>query len=268
MKAHWLAMLFPTLLSGQNLVGTVTAVDTRNALPQVTVLAILQIASHKVPPVMYRAETDSSGNYAITAAPGLYRLCVQGGNAYFDPCQWGGKLLATVPQAGKATFPIQLARGEKFILRVHDSKGFLKQDEKQKLRGDSLSVAVTDAGGTRVLLPILFEDDLIRDYGTVVPANLALNLAVAARGRAILQDKDGHVPEPKGVPFTAVPHGRQDAESCHPVRQAGESGVASSFFKLADSSGAQVSKPGTAIPVSVAAGQKAATITLSVTGGN
>lgn len=42
--------------------------------------------------------------------------------------------------------------------------------------------------------------------------------------------------------------------------------VASSFFKLADSNGAAFSRPGTAIPVTVPAGQKAPTIRLSVTG--
>lgn len=44
--------------------------------------------------------------------------------------------------------------------------------------------------------------------------------------------------------------------------------VASSFFKLADSSGAAFSRPGTAIPVMIPAGQKAPTIRLSVTGRN
>jgi hypothetical protein len=43
--------------------------------------------------------------------------------------------------------------------------------------------------------------------------------------------------------------------------------VASSFFKLADSSGAQFSKPGIAIPVYVPAGQVPVTVRLSVTGG-
>jgi hypothetical protein len=42
--------------------------------------------------------------------------------------------------------------------------------------------------------------------------------------------------------------------------------VASSFFKLADSSGMQFSRPGMAIPVSVRAGQEAATVRLSVAG--
>jgi hypothetical protein len=188
--------------AAQNLSGTVAAADTGAPLTGVTVTAILRPASFSQVPAVYRSAADSSGNYAITAPPGQYLLCArpQLQSLYLDPCQWGRPVSATVGTTA-VPVPFSLQKGVLFIVRVHDPNQLLPQAE--TVPGAAVSALVTGASANQFLLPVVYEDGLVRDYGTVVPADVPMNLTISS-ATVVLADATGTALAPTAVTFEAL----------------------------------------------------------------
>ena len=128
---------------------------------------------------------------------------MQGAGLYLDPCIWGGAPTAAVTAAQPASVALRLTKGWRFILRVHDVEGLLPQLE--TVRGQGVSVSVAGASGGPVLLPLIFDDGKVRDYGAVVPQNIAMKATVAASAHLDLADGTGAAPSAQGVAFQASP---------------------------------------------------------------
>jgi hypothetical protein len=156
--------------------------------------------SIKQKPVMVEATTDTAGKYAMTIPPGAYQLCAHNTNLYLNPCQWGGAPAITITTGIPATVSMKLAKGSRFILRVHDSKQVLKRVE--SVHGDAISAVVTGPAGLLLLLPIASDNGRTRDYTAVVPANAPLRLSLGTPKVAV-SDRTGAGVNPQGIPFQA-----------------------------------------------------------------
>jgi hypothetical protein len=193
------AFVFPAVMLAQSLTGTVTGIDTGLPIAGATVVAIQKVRPLSAQPAVLSARTDRNGVYSVAAGAGGYRLCVQGAGLYLDPCQWGGAVIATIAGADATAAPLKLTKGGQFIVRVHDDKQLLRQAE--AIRGQSVSVTIVDASGTRFLLPMTYDDGRVRDYGAVVPINAQMRAMVNGAGGFLLNDAAGAALSPQGVPF-------------------------------------------------------------------
>jgi hypothetical protein len=202
--------------AAQNLSGTVTAADTGAPLTGVTVTAILRPASFSQVPAIYRSAVDSSGNYAITAPPGQYLLCArpQLQSLYLDPCQWGRPVSATVG-ATAVPVPFSLQKGVRFIVRVHDPNQLLPQAE--AVPGAAVSASVASASVSQLLLPVVYGDGLVRDYGTVVPTNVPMSVTISS-ATVVLADGTGTALAPTAVTFEALQSDLGSAPGAPPGR--------------------------------------------------
>jgi hypothetical protein len=184
--------------------GTLTAADTGAPLPGASVVAIQKSPSPGQKPTILQSLTDSDGNYTINAPPGQYTLCVHPivRSLYLDPCQWGSPPTAVVGAAADVAVPIKLQKGARFIVRVHDPKGLLAQAE--TVKGAAISAAVSGGPLTRFPLPLIYEDALIRDYGTVVPISVPLSVTVSS-GTLSLTSSSGAALSSAPIPFQILP---------------------------------------------------------------
>lgn len=104
--------------------------------------------------------------------------------------------------SGTASVPLRLQKGAWFIVRVHDTKKILPQAE--AVPGTAIHAHLTGAGIKQFPLPMVYDNGRIRDYGTVVPQNSALN-AVVSSGSVLLADKNGAAPSAQGILFQIAP---------------------------------------------------------------
>lgn len=190
-------------LQAQNLTGTVAAADTGAPLSGANVVAVLQSSSPGRQPSIFRSVADSSGRYAISAPPGQYSVCVHPGpqSLYLDPCQWGPPLSVNLG-ASAASVPLNLQKGVRFILRVHDTKRVLPQAE--TVAGTAVLVSVASPSAKQLSLPVVFSDGNVRDYGTVVPINAPMSATVSSNKVAI-SDKTGAALGASPIPFKVLP---------------------------------------------------------------
>jgi len=128
--------------SGQSLTGTVIADDTAAPLAGATVVAVQKGAQSSQSPFVYKATTDSAGQYAFVVSPSQYTVCVHNDGIYLDPCQWGGTS-ATSLTSGTASIPLRLKKGAWIIVRIHDLKGLLPAAEAVARSGVSVSLSAT-----------------------------------------------------------------------------------------------------------------------------
>ncbi len=188
-------------VSGQNLTGTVAAGDNGAPLDHATVLAIKYGATPAQPPTIYKAVTDASGHYALTASAGQYTLCIHGGGLYLDPCEWGGASVSAVA-ASAISVPLRPQKGAWLIIRIHDSGGLLPATEPLPRAG--VQAYVSAPGVKQFLLPVIFDDGRVRDYGAVVPMNVPLTAFVSSPV-VLLVDKSGAAPNPVGMALVVTP---------------------------------------------------------------
>jgi hypothetical protein len=186
-----------SVISGQNLAGTVVADDTGEPLAGATVVAVQRAAAPAYSPSIYKAIADTTGRYAVTVSPGQYTLCVHGGGLYLDPCQWGGASVSSVA-AGAASVPLRVKKGAWFIIRIHDQGGLLPATETVPRAG--VAAYLSAAGVKQFLLPVVYDNGRIRDYGAVVPINLPLT-AVVSSSSVLLTDENGAAPSATGTPL-------------------------------------------------------------------
>jgi hypothetical protein len=190
----------------QSIAGTVTATDTGAPMAGATVLAIQKSASQPAAPVIYRSVVDSSGNYAIAAAPGEYALCVHPQPAarspYLDPCQWGSPISATAGTSAVAMVPLSLQKGVLFILRVHDPMQLLPQAE--AVKGAAVSAFLAGPSVKAFPLPVVYSDSLVRDYGTVIPINVPMSASISSQ-TVMLADSSGAPLSASAIPFQVLP---------------------------------------------------------------
>ena len=180
MKRIALCISLATLLAApltslaQNLTGTVLAGDTGAPISGAMVRAVGIASSRAQPPNMYQIQTDVNGKYALTVSSGQYRLCVSGApGSYLDPCLWGGALVAA---AGGVAPTVRLQKGAMFIARVHSAHELLTQSE--IVRGAAITAHVSGGPFAQFPLPLVYESATVRDYGEVLPRNLAMTLVV------------------------------------------------------------------------------------------
>src|ERR1035437_10138031 len=186
-----------SICPAQSITGTVTAADTSAPIANATVIAIQRTALASQKPSIYKAEANSAGKYTITISPGQYQLCVQGAGSYLDPCQWGGSIILNATGAAAATAPLSLQKGALFIVRAHDAAQLLAQAE--TLHGAGMRAYVTSSSIKQFVLPLMFDNGRIRDYGAVVPMNLPLT--VIAASSVPLTDQTGAALSPLGISF-------------------------------------------------------------------
>jgi hypothetical protein len=196
------ALLYP--LAAQTPSGTLTTADTGAPVPGASVVAIQKSPSPGQKPTILQSLTDSDGNYTINAPPGQYTLCVHPvvRSLYLDPCQWGSPPIAVVGTPAPVPVPIKLQKGARFIVRVHDPNGLLAQAE--TVKGAAISAALSGGPLTRFPLPLIYEDNLIRDYGTVVLISVPLNVTVSS-GTLSLTDSTGAALSSAPIPFQILP---------------------------------------------------------------
>ncbi len=185
------------IAAAQALSGTVTADDTGAPIGGATVVAIQKTVSHAQQPAIYWAGTDSAGRYAMTVSAGQYQLCVHGAGVYLNPCEWGAGN-RTVPVSAAATADLRLKKGAWLIVRIHDRERLMPHAE--TVRGGAVTAFV--AGGTipQFPLPLIYDHGSVRDYGAVVPMNLAMRARVVSAS-LVLNDSTGVPLGAEGVPF-------------------------------------------------------------------
>ncbi len=191
-------------LEAQSLTGSVAAADTGAPLAQASVVAVLRSGTAGQRPSIYESVTDSSGNYAISAPPGQYALCVHTlpQSLYMDPCLWGSPVAATVGASAASVVPLTLQKGVRFLVRVHDPNQFLPQAE--SVAGTAVSAFVSSASVPQFPLPVVYSDGMVRDYGTVVPINVQLSVTVSSRNVA-LAGSGGTAFGTSPMPFKVLP---------------------------------------------------------------
>jgi hypothetical protein len=172
--------------------------DTGAAIQSATVLAIPKTAALLQPPTIYRARADARGQYAMTVSAGQYSLCVHAVGLYLDPCLWGGVKTATVTPAASANVPLRLVKGAQFVLRAHDNKKLAPQAE--ALAGGRIAASVVTTAGATLRLPILYENERIRDYGAVLPLNTQFRVAVGSNHLTLVDNAGANV-GPQGISF-------------------------------------------------------------------
>jgi hypothetical protein len=199
-----LALSAVAALHAQSLTGTVTAADTGAPLAQASVVAVLRSGTPGQTPSIYESVTGSSGNYAISAPPGQYAMCVHTlpQSLYMDPCLWGSPVAVTVGASAAAVVPLSLQKGVRFLVRVHDPNQFLPQAE--SVTGTAVSASVSSASVPQCPLPMVYSDGIVRDYGTVVPINVPLSVAVSSRNVALAGSGGTAVPT-SPMPFKVLP---------------------------------------------------------------
>lgn len=192
-------------VSAQSLNGTVTASDTGSPLAGATVIAIQRPASTSQMPTIYKSVVDAGGNYALAVSTGQYQLCVRAlpapASLYLDPCQWGAPVAATMSSGSSAVVPLSLQKGVRFIVRVHDPNKLLAQAE--TLTGTAVSAFVAGPSVKQFPLQMVYSDGIVRDYGTVIPINVAMTVTISSNTVA-LSDRAGDPLSP-AMPFEVLP---------------------------------------------------------------
>jgi hypothetical protein len=72
------------------------------------------------------------------------------------------------------------------------------------VKGAAVSAALSGGPFTRFPLPLIYEDKLIHDYGTVVPVSVPLNVTVSS-GTLSLADSTGAALSSAPIPFQILP---------------------------------------------------------------
>ncbi len=179
----------------QNISGTVLASDTGAPIFGALVMAVGVTSSPSQPPVMYQARTNTSGTFTLATAAGQYRMCASGGGPYLNPCLWGG---VTTVSSGAAALNLTLQKGALFIARVHTSTQALSQTE--TVHGSAIAPQVAGGPFTSFPLPLIYESASTRDYGAILPLNLAMTLVMTSR--LSLTDSTGAAVSPQGAPLS------------------------------------------------------------------
>jgi hypothetical protein len=64
------------------------------------------------------------------------------------------------------------------MVRVHDPMQLLPQAE--VVKGAAVSASLTGPSGKFFPLPVVYSDNIVRDYGTVVPINAAMGVTISS----------------------------------------------------------------------------------------
>jgi hypothetical protein len=191
-----LLLALPGASLAQNLTGVVLAGDTGAPISGATVRAVGVTSSPAQAPSMYETQTDVNGEYALPTPVGLYRVCVSAGGPYLNPCLWGGALTVA---AGAAPSSVRLQKGAMFIARIHASHDLLAQAE--TVHGGAVNAHIAAGPFAKFPLPVVYESATVRDYGEVLPLNLAITLAVSSPLFAVM-DSAGAAAPLQGIAFT------------------------------------------------------------------
>jgi len=202
MQATLLGILLCACTPAQKLTGVLTAADTGAPIAGASILAVQQTSSRTQRPMMYSGPTDTGGNFVIQVSPGSYKLCAHAPSLYLDPCQWGSPTAAAAGAGASVSASFRLTQGGRFIVRIHDPKRLLRQQETTYQQ--TVSVSIISATAKPFCLPIVYDDGNIRDYGATVPLNIPMNALVFDGGHVTIVDAQGAALAPGGVPFQAA----------------------------------------------------------------
>jgi len=188
--------------AAQSLTGTVTAADTGTAMVGATVLAVKKPTLLSQPPTIYQSVVDSGGHFDCGIARSVCAVRPRhAASLYFDPCQWGNPVTATVGASAAAAVPLTLQKGVRFIVRVHDTKQLLSQAE--TVQGAGISASLTAPSVKLFPLPVVYSDGIVRDYGTVVPISVPMSVTISSN--LLLADKTGTPVSASAMPFQVLP---------------------------------------------------------------
>lgn len=110
---------------------------------------------------------------------------------YLNPCQWGSPTGVTVGASATSVVPFALQKGARFIVRVHDKMQVLSQAE--TVAGTAVSAFVSSAMVKRFPLPMIYSDGNVRDYGTVVPINVAMSVTISSNTVALVDNNSAPI---------------------------------------------------------------------------
>lgn len=176
--------------AAQDITGAVVAADTGLPLAGATVVAVRTPDSALEIPTVYQSAVGADGHYALNASSGHYSLCVRplAASLYMDPCQWGRPTTVNVSAATVALTPISLEKGIRLIVRVHDTKQLLPKAE--VVTGAAVAAFLTSGSVRQFPLPVVYADDIVRDYGTNIPVGVPMSVTISSRNLTLV-DKDG-----------------------------------------------------------------------------
>jgi hypothetical protein len=109
--------------------------------------------------------------------------------------------VSTTVGATAVPVPFSLEKGVRFIVGVHDPNQLLPQAE--AVPGAAVSASVASASVSQFLLPVVYGDGLVRDYGTVVPTNVPMSVTISS-ATVVLADGTGTALAPTAVTFEAL----------------------------------------------------------------
>lgn len=192
--------LVGSAIFAQTLTGTVVADDTGTPLQGTSVIAI-QITTPGERSATVSSPVDAKGQFAIDVPPGEYLLCARNAGHYLDPCQWGGAktVVAGAPGIGTAgEITLRLERGAPFLVRLHDSNGLFAKAG--SMPAAALSATVQAPGRKPFILPLVYDGGSVRDWGGVVPLEVAMTVTVGSN-RLRFTESGGAPLREGGIPF-------------------------------------------------------------------
>lgn len=139
MKGMLILLALVSVVTAQTETGSVagTVVDARTLKP--VAAALVAAVKQGTPPLGRNTKTGGAGDFQIQTLPaGKYALCVQAGDGYLDPCQWGGTPVAVALDAGQAAagISVRLATASVVNIDVLDPQDALSQKTKDGRRPD------------------------------------------------------------------------------------------------------------------------------------
>jgi hypothetical protein len=189
------------------------------------------------PPVSKRVKSDGDGSFQIQGlTAGTYSICVQAGEQYLDPCQWGAVPTNVTISAGQgmAGVSVRLAAASALTIQVADPAKVLDQLTTDRRHADlnlgvwgphgvyypahrasvspTLPAAATADPGTAPSLALLSPTPAVATYTyrLAVPFDTALNFSITSHDLKLADA--GGVALPANASLQAFRHTTGDAK--------------------------------------------------------
>jgi len=107
----------------------------------------------------------------------------------------GGGAGVTNVAASAVSVPLRLNVGAWLIIRIHDQNAYLAAEA---VPHAAVTASLSATGVAQFLLPVVYDNSRIRDYGAVVPINVPLTAFVSS-STVLLTDQSRAPPNPAGM---------------------------------------------------------------------
>ncbi len=191
----------PLLISQTEILvgGRALDVDARSPAPGLGIsLARLPDSGTKAPSVTY-VTSQKDGTFTARVAPAKYRLCVDGGLVYLDPCQW---LAGTtdVDFSRTSSIDLQVRRGVQLSVQLYDPTEAAVTARSAKAGaavspGPPLAVSVADQFGA--IRPLLYAGSIgsVSTFSLLVPPQRIFTVKVSSAFLELTDDKGNSLPQ-------------------------------------------------------------------------